>query len=98
MMFSVNLYSYPISLLAWFIINFLQIIEDEKSPSVKLSKLPVEISSKFDNNHLDYINKLCELWHKGQNAVAIDEQVSSMNHTIILLFRHLIASDLVQNG
>ncbi|KAF3454976.1 hypothetical protein FNV43_RR05424 [Rhamnella rubrinervis] len=51
-----------------------KILENEKRPSAKLSKLSVEISTKFDNNHLDYINKLRELWHKGQNAVAIDEQ------------------------
>ncbi|KAJ6937652.1 hypothetical protein NC652_012073 [Populus alba x Populus x berolinensis] len=31
-------------------------------------------SPEFDNNHLDFVNYLLECWHRGENAVLIDDQ------------------------
>ncbi|TXG58175.1 hypothetical protein EZV62_016004 [Acer yangbiense] len=45
----------------------------EKGFPVKLSQLSARSSSGFD---VDFVNKLHDYWHKGQNAVVFDDQVS----------------------
>ncbi|KAL5831110.1 hypothetical protein ACOSQ4_016464 [Xanthoceras sorbifolium] len=47
--------------------------EREKGFPVNLSQLLAGSSSGFDNK-LDFVNKLREYWHKGQNAVVFDDQ------------------------
>ncbi|KAM4083519.1 hypothetical protein ACB094_08G063400 [Castanea mollissima] len=46
----------------------------ERSSSDKLSQMTAGGSPGFDNNYLDYVNKLREFWNKCQNAVVIDDQ------------------------
>lgn len=41
--------------------------------------MPGGVSAGFGNNNLDAVNKLREHWHKGQNAVVIDDHVSMTN-------------------
>ncbi|XP_065876396.1 helicase protein MOM1 isoform X2 [Euphorbia lathyris] len=41
--------------------------------SVKPMQLSAGGSSEIDNNHLDFSNSLREQWHKGQNAIIIDD-------------------------
>lgn len=48
----------------------------ERSSSDKLLQMTAGGSPGFDNNYLDYVNKLREFWNKCQNAVVIDDQVS----------------------
>lgn len=43
---------------------------------MNLSELLAGDSSRFDNSCLENINKLRELWHKGENAVVVDDKVS----------------------
>ncbi|ONI00774.1 hypothetical protein PRUPE_6G104600 [Prunus persica] len=50
-----------------------KILEGKKCSSVKLFQLPAGEISGFDNTCLDNINKLRELWHKGENAVVYDQ-------------------------
>ncbi|CAK7340492.1 unnamed protein product [Dovyalis caffra] len=40
----------------------------------RIDKLSAGGSPEFDNNHLDFVNYLREYWHKGENAVLIDDQ------------------------
>lgn len=63
----------------------MQILEGKKCSSVKLFQLPAGEISGFDNTCLDNINKLRELWHKGENAVVYD-QVSLINFSAIRRF------------
>ncbi|PQQ19204.1 helicase protein MOM1 isoform X1 [Prunus yedoensis var. nudiflora] len=51
-----------------------KILEGKKCSSVKLFQLPAGEISGFDNTCLDNINKLRELWHKGENAVVYDQE------------------------
>ncbi|KAE8696703.1 putative Kinase family protein / peptidoglycan-binding LysM domain-containing protein [Hibiscus syriacus] len=41
--------------------------------SLKFSHLPAAVSSGMDANH-DAVSKLCNYWHKGQNAIIFDDQ------------------------
>ncbi|XP_034218398.1 helicase protein MOM1-like isoform X3 [Prunus dulcis] len=50
-----------------------KILEGKKRSPVKLFQLPAGEISGFDNTCLDNINKLRELWHKGENAVVYDQ-------------------------
>ncbi|KAM0999812.1 hypothetical protein PS1_006470 [Malus domestica] len=51
-----------------------KILESKKSLTVNLSELLAGDSSRFDNSCLENINKLRELWHKGENAVVVDDK------------------------
>ena len=62
----------------WFILysNYFQVLQGRKASLVKLSKLPGAGSIGIDDNHLSCVNKLRENWHKGLNAIVIDDHVS----------------------
>ncbi|KAF9598150.1 hypothetical protein IFM89_025590 [Coptis chinensis] len=51
-----------------------KLLEQRKFTSFKLSKLPGGSVSGPDNDHLNFVNKLREYWHKNQNAVVVDDQ------------------------
>ncbi|KAB2604258.1 hypothetical protein D8674_040421 [Pyrus ussuriensis x Pyrus communis] len=51
-----------------------KILESKKCLTVNLSELLAGDSSRFDNSCLENINKLRELWHKGENAVVVDDK------------------------
>ncbi|KAA8544079.1 hypothetical protein F0562_021744 [Nyssa sinensis] len=67
--------------------------KSRKESSIKLSKLPVEISPGLDYNHLNSINKLREYWYKGQHAVVIDDQERIMK---VILFVLSLLPDVCQ--
>lgn len=57
----------------------MQLPERKKGSLHELSPLRPGDTPGFDKTHLDYVNKLCEFWHKAKNAVVIDDQVSLIN-------------------
>ncbi|XP_062172135.1 helicase protein MOM1 [Alnus glutinosa] len=62
-----------------------KIPERRKSLLDTFSQLAAGASPGFVNNHLDYINKLCEFWDKGQNAVVMDDQERIMKVIVFIL-------------
>ncbi|KAI3875495.1 hypothetical protein MKX03_031350 [Papaver bracteatum] len=48
--------------------------KERRGSFFKLSELPGECELGFDNDHLCSVNKLREYWHKGQNAVFMEDQ------------------------
>ncbi|KAM1277260.1 hypothetical protein ACFX13_030385 [Malus domestica] len=51
-----------------------KILERKKCSTVNLSELLAGDSSRLDNTCLENINKLRELWHKGENAIVVDDK------------------------
>lgn len=47
--------------------------------------MPGGVSAGFGNHNLDAVNKLREHWHKGQNAIVIDDHVSIANYLFFSL-------------
>lgn len=73
-------------------INHLQKLDRVNTLS-KLSQMPGGVSPGFGNNNLDAVNKLREHWHKGQNAIIIDDHVSMIFIYLFILFAfHLCLS------
>ncbi|XP_017701402.2 uncharacterized protein LOC103719900 isoform X2 [Phoenix dactylifera] len=63
-------------------------LQVKKNPFYKLPRLPDGCPPGLDNDHLNSVNRLCEFWHKSQNAVFIDDQervVKSILFIIALL-------------
>ncbi|KAJ9698071.1 hypothetical protein PVL29_007263 [Vitis rotundifolia] len=56
-----------------------------KASLVKLSKLPGAGSIGIDDNHLSCVNKLRENWHKGLNAIVIDDHDRVMRVVLFIL-------------
>ncbi|XP_038706805.1 helicase protein MOM1-like isoform X2 [Tripterygium wilfordii] len=54
--------------------NLDKVFETKKETYIKLSQFPSGFGPRIDNNHLDFVNNLSECWHKGQNALVVDEQ------------------------
>ncbi|XP_027341127.1 helicase protein MOM1-like [Abrus precatorius] len=54
----------------------------------KLSQMPGGVSSGFRNNNLDAVNKLREHWHKGQNAMVIDDHDRILKVVAFILSLH----------
>ncbi|XVF46309.1 hypothetical protein PTKIN_Ptkin03bG0017400 [Pterospermum kingtungense] len=50
-----------------------QVHKEKAVASLKLSQLPAGVSSGLDAN-LDAVNKLCNYWHRYQNAIIFDDQ------------------------
>ncbi|XP_073264631.1 uncharacterized protein [Populus alba] len=50
------------------------ILKDSEKKMLGNSVLSAGGSPEFDNNHLDFVNYLLECWHRGENAVLIDDQ------------------------
>ena len=65
--------NFPLGLLVYS--NYFQVLQGRKASLVKLSKLPGAGSIGIDDNHLSCVNKLRENWHKGLNAIVIDDHV-----------------------
>ncbi|OVA18048.1 SNF2-related [Macleaya cordata] len=51
-----------------------KVLHERRSSFFKLLELPGQCQLGFDNNHLCFVNKLRECWHKGQNAVVMEDQ------------------------
>ncbi|TQE07274.1 hypothetical protein C1H46_007096 [Malus baccata] len=51
-----------------------EILGSKKCLTVNLSELLAGDSSRFDDSCLENTNKLRELWHKGENAVVVDDK------------------------
>uniref|UniRef100_A0A5B7AM86 Putative helicase protein MOM1 isoform X1 n=1 Tax=Davidia involucrata TaxID=16924 RepID=A0A5B7AM86_DAVIN len=66
-------------------VSFSRVDKSKKEYSLKLSKLPAEVSPGLDYNHLNSVNKLREYWHKGQHAVVIDDQDRVMKVILFIL-------------
>lgn len=47
--------------------------------------MPGGVSAGFGNHNLDAVNKLREHWHRGQNAIVIDDHVSITNYLFFSL-------------
>ncbi|XP_059430737.1 helicase protein MOM1 isoform X2 [Corylus avellana] len=62
-----------------------KIPERKKSLLDQFSQMAAGASPGFVNNHLDYINKLCEFREKGQNAVVMDDQERIMKVLALIL-------------
>ncbi|KAJ8751378.1 hypothetical protein K2173_016575 [Erythroxylum novogranatense] len=58
----------------------------EKDFPVKLSHLSAGAALGSDSNHLDFVNILRDVWHRGQNTVLIDDQVSLERVLRVILF------------
>ncbi|PPD69326.1 hypothetical protein GOBAR_DD33794 [Gossypium barbadense] len=48
-------------------------VQERAVASLKISQLPAAVSSGLDAN-LDAVNKLCNYWRRGQNAIIFDDQ------------------------
>lgn len=54
----------------------LQIPERKRTAVVNLSQFTDKDTCGFNDNLTSYVNKLCQFWHEGKNAVVLDNQVS----------------------
>ncbi|XP_010262872.1 PREDICTED: helicase protein MOM1-like isoform X2 [Nelumbo nucifera] len=68
-----------------------EVPHERKGSFVKLSRLPSGVPTGLGDSYLNYVNKLCEYWHKGHNAVAIDDQERVMK---VILFILSLQSDV----
>ncbi|XP_065632372.1 uncharacterized protein LOC112025285 isoform X3 [Quercus suber] len=60
--------------------------EEEKSTIRELSKLSFGGSPGEYNRHLSFVNKLREHWHKGQNAIVVDDHAEQEQAVKVILF------------
>lgn len=62
----------------------LQIRHRKRTALVNLSQFTDNDTCGFNDNYISYVNKLCQFWHEGKNAVVIDNQVSLNRRYIII--------------
>ncbi|XP_050243059.1 uncharacterized protein LOC126691856 isoform X4 [Quercus robur] len=60
--------------------------EEEKSTIRELSELSFGGSPGEHNRHLSFVNKLREHWHKGQNAIVVDDHAEQEQAVKVILF------------
>ena len=70
-------------MLHYFVLNNLLILQEEKSTIRELSELSFGGSPGEHNRHLSFVNKLREHWHKGQNAIVVDDHAEQVNTSYI---------------
>ncbi|KAI3917087.1 hypothetical protein MKX01_003536, partial [Papaver californicum] len=51
-----------------------KVLQERRGSFFKLLELPVECELGLDIDHLCSVNKLCEYWHKGKQAVFVEDQ------------------------
>lgn len=56
-------------------VHFLLVLQQGKHSFTELSELPLRGSADILNCNLIYVNKLREYWHRGKNAIVIDDLV-----------------------
>ncbi|KAJ1409234.1 SNF2-like, N-terminal domain superfamily [Sesbania bispinosa] len=61
---------------------------DRGKSIIKLSQMPGGVSAGFGNNNLDAVNKLREHWHKGQNAIVVDDHERILKVVAFILSLH----------
>lgn len=59
-----------------FPVQYFLVLQGRKHSFIELSELPLQGSPDILNRNLTYVNKLREYWHRGQNALVIDDQVA----------------------
>ena len=53
--------------------------QPRKANLSRLSELSSGDSSGAYNHYLDYVKKLCEHWHRGENAIIVDDQLDQVH-------------------
>lgn len=66
-----------------FVLNNLLVLQEEKNTICELSELSFGGSPGEHSRHLSFVNKLREHWHKGQNAVVVDDHPEQVNISYI---------------
>ncbi|PIA37321.1 hypothetical protein AQUCO_03000131v1 [Aquilegia coerulea] len=65
--------------------SFEKLLEQRKLTASKHSKLPSLNPSGLDNDHLNFVKKLRECWHKSQNAVVLEDQERILKVVLFIL-------------
>ncbi|XP_050228274.1 uncharacterized protein LOC126677615 isoform X2 [Mercurialis annua] len=60
-------------------VSKLNTYQPRKANICRLSELSSGDAPEACNNYLNYVNKLCEHWHKGENGIIFDDQIDQLD-------------------